>query len=71
LFAVEVLVKVVVFTVDFDVEVDKVTIWGCFEDTVFAVVVTADTVEAKLLVAVVGTSRMYWTYLQRFLLFGL
>lgn len=71
MFAVEVLVKVVVFTVDFDVEVDKVTIWGCFEGTVFAVVVTTDTVEAKLLVAVVGTSRMYWTYLQRFLLFEL
>lgn len=62
MFAVEVLVKVVVLTAALDAVVDKVTIWGCFGGTVTAVVVTTDTVEeAKLLVAVVGTSRMYWT----------
>lgn len=51
-------------TLDFCVEVvDKVTIWGCLEGALLvAEVVTIDTLEAaKLLVAVVGTSRMYWT----------
>lgn len=42
------------------VDVDKVTIWGCFGGAVD--VDTADTEgEVKLLVAVVGTSLMYWT----------
>jgi len=57
----EVLATVVVLTFDFDVEVDNVTIWVCFGSAV-VVVVTTDTVgEPKLLVAVVGTSLMYWT----------
>lgn len=61
-----VFVIVVGLTLDFCVEVvDKVTIWGCLEGALLAVVVLkTDTVEeeaAKLLVAVVGTSRMYWT----------
>jgi hypothetical protein len=46
-------------TFDFGVEVDKVTICGLV-DAVTVVVVTTETVdEAKLLVAVVGTSRIY------------
>lgn len=60
-----VFVIVVGLTLDFCVEVvDKVTIWGCLEGALLAVVVvTTDTVEeaAKLLVAVVGTSLMYCT----------
>lgn len=60
LLAEVVLVIVVVLTFDFGVDVDKVTIWGCFGGAVD--VDTTDTVEeAKLLVAVVGTSLMYWT----------
>lgn len=62
LLAVEVLATVVVLMFDFGVEVDNVTIWVCLGSDV-AVVVTTDTVEEpKLLVAVVGTSLMYWTY---------
>lgn len=64
MLAVEVLATVVVvLTFDFGVEVDNVTIWGCLGSDVTVVVVTTDTVEEpKLLVAVVGTSLMYWTY---------
>lgn len=65
MLAVEVLVTVVVLTLGFAVELDKVTIWGCLGGTVTVVVVTTDTdEEPKLLVAVVGTSLMYWTYIQ-------
>jgi len=62
LLAVEVLAAVVVLMFDFGVVVDNVTIWGCLGSVVAVVVVTTDTVEEpKLLVAVVGTSLMYWT----------
>lgn len=51
---------VVVLIFDFGTEVDKVTICGCFGGIVTVVVVTTDTVgEAKLVVAVVGTSLIY------------
>lgn len=63
MLAVEVLATVVVLMFDFGVEVDNVTIWVCLGSDVAVVVVITDTVEEpKLLVAVVGTSLMYWTY---------
>ena len=61
LLAVEDLATVVVLMFDFGVEVDNVTIWGCFGIAVAVVVVTTDTVEETKFVAVVGTSLMYWT----------
>lgn len=54
-----VLVKVVVFTFAFEVELDKVTICDCLVDVATVVVFTTDTLDAKLLVAVVGTSLIY------------